>query len=192
MTLKIENIRPDYMYEFDQYDSRNNWASGILRFTFNGDDRFEYLDEDMESALSDLDGRTRRAVKNRLYKWIVENSDGSFSQESDDPDVVAIWHGIDIADGVEIELTPEANERLNISDNAPGYAVNRRGVISWTDRDFGYQEIDNGAYGDQEFLTRSHNLANPESLIEVIEDRLEQLRAEAELDDDQDDEEAAA
>ncbi len=29
MTLKIENIRPDYDYHYDQYDSRNNWASDI-------------------------------------------------------------------------------------------------------------------------------------------------------------------
>lgn len=178
MTLKIENIRPDFDYGFDRYDSSNNWSSGILRFNLNGEERFEYLNDNYESALSDLDGRTRKAVKNRLSKWVSDHGDASFTTESDYLDIVAVWHRVDIEEGIEIELTEEAIERLNISGN--GYEINSNGVISWEDRDFGYQEIDNGDDGDQEFLTRCYNLANPETALGDIEDRLDQLRDEAE------------
>jgi len=187
MTITIENIRPDY--DFDE-------GVDILTFTYNGSVRFEYLNGGHLGRadgygnldeLADLDGRTRRAIHSRLEKWIAENKDEHFSYTIDDPDVESVEHGLNLSEGISVFLTDEAGKRLNLQDGVFGYEVSSKGDISWTDRDFGDQCHENGAYGDQGDLTRRYNLANPERAVGDIEYRLARLREEAEADLEEED-----
>ncbi|MEN3145346.1 hypothetical protein ABDF71_25470 [Ochrobactrum sp. WV_118_8] len=183
MTLKIENIRPGY-------DERD-----ILTFEIHGIEYSEYLTGsnlgrevytpdglvDKYLLADDFEEDETSEILAQLEKWIADNKDGGFGYGSDHDDIESIEHGLNLSDGLVVFLTDEAGERLNLSDNELfGYEISGNGDISWRDRDFGDQYYENNPGGDQEDHARNYTLNNPEVAIGIIEDRLEQLRDEAE------------
>ena len=194
MTLKIENIRPDY----DQ-----DGGHDILKFTVNGEPRNEYLtgkflgrekysSDDglithylLDEVYSEVD---RNEIRAHLADWIAVNKDERFARQSDNADVESIEHGLNVSRGdIAVWLTDDAAERLNLDGTV--YEVTADGSISWRDHDFGDQYHENAVGGDQEVLTRRNNLANPESCIYDIElsldfGHLAQLRKEAKVEDE--------
>gem|GEM_PF-5200170 len=183
MTIIIENIRPSYdngdILTFDidgiKY-SEYLTGSNLGREVYTSDGLVnEYLlaDDFKEDEMSE--------ILAQLEKWIAENKDEGFGYGSDHDDIKSIEHGLNLSDGLVVFLTEEAGERLNLSDNGLyGYEISGNGDISWTDRDYGDQYYENNPGGDQEDHARNYTLNNPEVAISIIEDRLEQLRDEAE------------
>lgn len=180
MTLKIENIRPEY----DNGD--------ILTFEIEGSEYSEYLTgphlgkevytsdglTDEYLLADDFEEDEMSEIHAQLEKWIAANKDERFAYESDHDDIESIEHGLNVTHGeIAVWLTEEAVERLNLDEMA--YEVTADGSISWRDRDFGDQYYENNPGGDQEDYARNYMLSNPESAISEIEDRLEQLREEA-------------
>ena len=196
MTMKIENIRPGY----DEGD--------ILTFKVDGVKYSEHLSGphlgkevyynpiDEYLLADDFEEDEMLEIHAQLEQWIAANKDERFAQGSDHADIENIEHGLNISrDGLVVFLTDEAGERLNLSDDELfGYEISGNGDISWTDRDFGDQYYENNPGGDREDHARNYTLSNPESAINEIEARLEQLREEAEeeLEDEDDKENALA
>lgn len=181
MTMKIENIRPGY-------DERD-----ILTFEIHGIEYSEYLTGsnlgrevyttdglvDEYLLADDFEEGEMSEIHAHLEKWIAENKDERFGYEPDHDDIKSIEHGLNVSHGeIAVWLTEEAVERLNLDEMA--YEVTADGSISWRDRDFGDQYYENNPGGDQEDHARNYTLNNPEVAIGIIEDRLEQLRDEAE------------
>ncbi|MGO1162311.1 hypothetical protein ACTOV4_10180 [Brucella sp. C7-11G] len=193
MTIKIENIRPDY----DEDEGHD-----ILKFTVNGETRSEYLtgkfpgreEDDFDGLFTlyrldiDYSKEDRNEIRAHLADWIAANKDERFARKSDNPDVESIEHGLNVSHGdIVVWLTNDAAERLNLDDTA--YEVTSDGSISWRDRDFGDQYYENAVGGDQENSTRRINLSNPESCIYDIEHSLKfgylaQLREEVGAEDE--------
>ncbi|ANG95802.1 hypothetical protein A8A54_04450 [Brucella pseudogrignonensis] len=198
MTVKIENIRPDY-------DERD-----ILTFEVNGIEYSECLTgphlgkevytsdglTDEYLLADDFEEAEMGEIHAQLEQWIAVNKDERFGYKPDHADIENIEHGLNISrDGLVVFLTDEAGERLNLSDDGLfGYEISGNGDISWTDRDFGDQYCENSPGGDREDHARNYTLSNPETAIGDIEYRLEQLREEAEeeLEDEDDNENALA
>lgn len=181
--MKIENIRPAY----DDGD--------ILTFEIDGTEYSEYLTgPHLGKEVYTIDGLTDEylladdfeegemsEIHAHLEKWIAENKDERFGYGSDHDDIESVEHGLNISEGIAVFLTDEAGERLNLSDDGLyGYEISGNGDISWTDRDFGDQYYENNPGSDREDHARNYTLNIPEVAISIIEDRLEQLRDEAE------------
>jgi len=190
MTLKIENIRPGYdegdivVFEIggNEYsECLSGFRLGREKYTLDGLTN-EYLLSD------DFEEEEMEEIHSQLNAWIADNRGSVFEFGSKNPDIERIEHGLNMSEGVDVFLSSEALDRLNIEGDS--YSVSGDcgcATVTWRDCDFGRQGIqfDPGEPDRCEAILHS-TLSNPASVISDIEDRLEQLReeAKAELEDD--------
>ncbi|MDH0123320.1 hypothetical protein ABE562_04980 [Brucella intermedia] len=76
-------------------------------------------------------------------------------------------------------LTPAGREALQIENAFEINSTNGCANIEWTDVKFGDQHIEIAPGGSEDARILDYMLANPESAIENIEDRLEELKEKA-------------
>ncbi|KAB2673089.1 hypothetical protein F9K77_07150 [Ochrobactrum sp. LMG 5442] len=217
MTIKIENIRPDY----DRFNETD-----ILSFTINGERRGVFLQghslglsrvendkvitdygigrclwtkddtllvspasfgERNSDQLTPLSESDRSEIYHQLAAWIAENKNKRFSKTS--------TRNPDV-ESIEHGLNVSDGVIVWLTEEAAGrlnldgyaYGVSRNGDVSWVDRDFGEQYCENTPESDGEQSIRTYNLKHPEDCIFNIETRLEQLREEIEAELEDEDE----
>ncbi|KAB2720386.1 hypothetical protein [Brucella intermedia] len=185
MTIKIENIRPDY----DEGD--------ILVFEIDGKEYSEYLSSfhlgretyhqrdgltDEYRLSEDFEEEEMEEIHSQLNVWIAGNKGSVFEFGSKNPDIERIEHGLNMSEGIDVFLTKEALDRLNIFGDS--YSISGDAdcaTVTWRDREFGRQEIQfNPGEPDRREAILHSTLSNPASVISDIEDRLEWLREDAE------------
>lgn len=110
--------------------------------------RDEWLGEEMTISPEETwidyyeDEYTINSINNHLKEWVQENKDKRFHYKYwRNNDIEKVEHGIRRSAGVNVVVSDEVGERLNLEGNS--YQIDAGGNISWKDRNLGDQVLVN-------------------------------------------------